>query len=828
MYQRVSSIKQTLPNPRLTTRAVDPALQRYINDLRKERREAQEPGPQVVFQDDEDGGAAEADESNDDAPDDDAPRAKRTAKAAGLEEPPTKRSRSWKDVPSARQDRCRELLRAKLLSVKPLVLEGLANARSNDRCGEHAITEAIEGLESESFTLMAHQRDDIGRCLYLLRKFGAFLLADDMGLGKTIEIIGIILIRMKEMRSEGTRRPFFIAVPPTLMSTWLGEFKSRAPSIKVLVYNPKGKGTTCTKRALKAADVVISAFGPLETMYQRLETLQLHRKAVQEGFEQEVRESLDARYARAMARPRGRQAGVRKPEFSIDLVSEPLLAVQFELVMIDEAHNIKNPDTNRASLMRLLKARSRGALTGTPVQNGYKDFHALLKFLRIPPFDEFALFKACFMRKKSKGKVKQGTRQPTPLNDAILCALRNSMTVRRVKDQTFEGSQILELPYSGEEAYHVALTSGEPTDYQQKTRSIWDVQVRQKMTDDELLGLVGDPVSRRSKHEVDILADILRARLHVIHPQLINAKYGEFGLEDFNKLKPGDDAAYGVVPREARLVGADLAGPDAPRTPGVVARRYERHLSDDEQRLRDNRRKNFVSKFEREPGRWESDRLFAIVTTIEELLARRSVFAEAKSTSLERKTYLATHKILVFSEYLSALDLIDIGIKERLKIQPLRFDGTCTQEQRNFNRREFEEEGKDFSLDGVEPHAIPIMLVSNKAGAEGITLVHASDVIIVAPVWNPSVEDQCVARAARMGQQDAVTVHRFMSEQSIENRVIALHEIKRQKTSRVMDDAYLLKYAKRVEQWVDEDGDADFLDAVSASTFPYSVHGVHY
>ncbi|MBK8392304.1 MAG: SWF/SNF helicase family protein [Saprospiraceae bacterium] len=67
-----------------------------------------------------------------------------------------------------------------------------------------------------------------------------------------------------------------------------------------------------------------------------------------------------------------------------------------------------------------------------------------------------------------------------------------------------------------------------------------------------------------------------------------------------------------------------------------------------------------------------------------------------------------------------------------------------------------------------------VFLMSIKAGGVGLNLTAASYVLILDPWWNPFVERQAVARAHRMGQQNKVTVIRFIAKDSIEEKILKL------------------------------------------------------
>jgi SNF2 family DNA or RNA helicase len=108
-------------------------------------------------------------------------------------------------------------------------------------------------------------------------------------------------------------------------------------------------------------------------------------------------------------------------------------------------------------------------------------------------------------------------------------------------------------------------------------------------------------------------------------------------------------------------------------------------------------------------------------------------------------------------------------------------------------RRHLEQEKIDFQyLDGSTPLAQrkkstqafqagkgDVFLISLKAGGMGLNLTAADYVIILDPWWNPAVEDQAADRAHRIGQQRPVTVYRLIMKNTIEEKIIKLHQNKR-------------------------------------------------
>ena len=65
------------------------------------------------------------------------------------------------------------------------------------------------------------------------------------------------------------------------------------------------------------------------------------------------------------------------------------LSVAWDRVILDEAHQIRNPRSQTAMSVCKLKAAKRWAVTGTPIQNKELDLYSLIRFLRVDPFDEY-------------------------------------------------------------------------------------------------------------------------------------------------------------------------------------------------------------------------------------------------------------------------------------------------------------------------------------------------------------------------------------------------------------------------------------------------------
>ena len=133
-------------------------------------------------------------------------------------------------------------------------------------------------------------------------------------------------------------------------------------------------------------------------------------------------------------------------------------------------------------------------------------------------------------------------------------------------------------------------------------------------------------------------------------------------------------------------------------------------------------------------------------------------------------------KTIIFSQFTSLLDLLEIPIN-RKDWAYRRYDGSMSAIHRN-----------DAVVDFNKLPACKIMLVSLKAGNSGLNLTAASQVIILDPFWNPYIEEQAIDRAHRIGQRRPVQVHRILVPSTVEDRIIALQEKKRELIEGALDE----------------------------------------
>jgi SNF2 family DNA or RNA helicase len=203
----------------------------------------------------------------------------------------------------------------------------------------HAAFEELPAPEEFRGTLRPYQLRGYSWLAFLQRfGFGA-CLADDMGLGKTIQALALV----QRHWSGGTRRPVLLVCPTSVVGNWEKEAARFTPDLPVLVHHgvSRAKGGAFAKEARRHA-IVLSSYALL------------HR----------------------------------------DL--EALNQVEWGGVVLDEAQNVKNPETKQARSARALRAGYRVALTGTPVENNVGDLWSLLEFLNPGLLGSQAHFKRTF------------------------------------------------------------------------------------------------------------------------------------------------------------------------------------------------------------------------------------------------------------------------------------------------------------------------------------------------------------------------------------------------------------------------------------------------
>ena len=184
-----------------------------------------------------------------------------------------------------------------------------------------------ERTEPDGFqgTLRAYQRRGFSWLLFMRRLGLGACLADDMGLGKTIQTLAALLsLKEQAQLSRG-----LLVCPTSVLGNWMAEAQKFTPALRVLLHHgQRFKDPEKFAEMTEQHDLVVTSY-PLLT--------------------------------------RDRKS---------------FLGVNWDMVVLDEAQQIKNSQTQSAKVARELKATSRVLLTGTPVENRLEDLWSLFRFLQ--------------------------------------------------------------------------------------------------------------------------------------------------------------------------------------------------------------------------------------------------------------------------------------------------------------------------------------------------------------------------------------------------------------------------------------------------------------
>ncbi|MBI1337760.1 MAG: helicase SNF2 [Phycisphaera sp.] len=352
-----------------------------------------------------------------------------------------------------------------LVSADALFELAREKLRSFDRISARDARETFRG------SLRPYQREGLG-WFDFLQQFGmGGVLADDMGLGKTVQVLAMLdavygesgqvagesgQVKGKESESAHSatgpldhsatsgHKPSLIVVPRSVVFNWIDEAARFAPKLRVQAYT--GADRSSLREAFKDHDVIVTSYS-------------LMRRDIAELREHE-----------------------------------------FEYVVLDEAQAIKNPTSQSAKAARLLPARHRLALTGTPVENHVGDLWSIFEFLNPGMLGSSTRFASL---------VKGGSQNPTSVEAARATgrALR-PFILRRTKKQV-----LTDLPEKTEQTILCQMDAPQRRMYDKLLRHYRDSLLKQPGSSD-----------KSGTSPMMVLEALLRLRQAACHPGLIDEK----------------------------------------------------------------------------------------------------------------------------------------------------------------------------------------------------------------------------------------------------------------------------------------------------------------
>ncbi|KAF2217910.1 hypothetical protein CERZMDRAFT_31463 [Cercospora zeae-maydis SCOH1-5] len=496
------------------------------------------------------------------------------------------------------------------------------------------------------------------------------ILADDMGLGKTCQIIAYLA----QLHVEKVDGIHLIIVPGSTLENWLREFEKFAPDIQVRPYY----GSQAERAELQAD----------------LEAHEHEIDVIVTTYDMAVKES-DNKFLRKFG--------------------------PFEVCVYDEAHMLRNPNSDRYNQLTRIGANHKVLLTGTPLQNNLQELIAILAFIMPDLFTEKREDLNFLFKHKATTK---DTSSAALLSNERVARARSIMgpfILRRKKQQ------VLDLPKKDSRVEYCEMTDTQANYY----ADLLD-QFKQVLQEKTALG------ARKSAAANKASANIIMAlRKAAIHPLLSRRIFDDQKLTKLvSALSKSDE--FGSNPPEK--IKAYLDGTAAQCIKGG----------------------DFgLHKFCAHPDRPFLHKRFALKK--QEWMDAGKVL---KFKELIEAFVKSGDRTLVFSQFTTLMDILE-EVLETLNIKFLRLDGSTNMADR-----------QDMIDKFYTDETIPVFMLSTRAGGAGINLAAANKVIIFDSGFNPQDDIQAENRAHRVGQTREVEVVRLVTKGTIEEQIHALGESK--------------------------------------------------
>uniref|UniRef100_A0AAY5F3B0 Transcription termination factor 2 n=1 Tax=Electrophorus electricus TaxID=8005 RepID=A0AAY5F3B0_ELEEL len=592
----------------------------------------------------------------------------------------------------------------RLLAVRNATTEAIDHLHQSLESCPSPDTEAADprGLKVQ---LLPHQRSALAWLLWReTQKPCGGMLADDMGLGKTLTMIALILDQKKKGEKnpelEGwisktdsptvASRGTLIICPASLVHHWKKEIEKHVKGNRLSVYLYHGPNRQRSTSVLAEHDVVVTTYSLVS-----------------------------------------KEVPVEKEDAGKVSELSPLLRVVWARVVLDEAHNIKNPKVQTSMAVCKLRARARWAVTGTPIQNNLLDMYSLLKFLRCSPFDEYKLWKA---------QVDNGSKRGAER----LNILTRSLLLRRTKDQQDStGKPLVSLPGRLCRVHRVKLSEDEQSVYDvlfAQSRSTLQNYLRRQEGTDRPVGDGSNPFEKGKERAsrtsagarpgasstIHILSLLLRLRQCCCHLSLLKKTLDPSELQ-------GDGVALSLEEQLCALSLSDTADSDTKATVSLNGNVF-----------------------------------------------RADLFEESRQSTKVNKIFLLlfSHTLppsVIVSQWTSMLHIVAVHLK-KMGLHFGVIDGTVNPKRRM-------DLVEDFN---TNPKGPQVMLVSLCAGGVGINLTGGNHLFLIDMHWNPALEDQACDRIYRVGQHRDVTIHKFTCEGTVEDKISSLQEKKKELAQKVL------------------------------------------
>ncbi|KAI8721575.1 Helicase ATP-binding domain-containing protein [Fusarium sp. LHS14.1] len=436
-----------------------------------------------------------------------------------------------------------------------------------------------------------------------------------------------------------------------------------------------------------------------------------------------------------------------------------LFSVRWERIILDKAHLIRNANSKMSQAVCELNSKSRWAVTGTPIQNRLGDLATLFKFIRAHPYTDQRRFEIDISRLWKDGEYEEAIKR--------LKRLSACMLLKRPKGT-------VDLP--------VRRDMQCPVNFNAEERALYD-KLRNETITRINEALKGDIEPTRTGMYVNVLQQIESLRLVCnlgIHYHTRHGKAPAASLEvdswvstaqgAFNVQREMETPVCIQCGSTLEISETLLEDPSIPRQSAQFFSCLKFICVDCTQRQ--SRRVLDCGHNPRCQVAAVSTNSSALESSPEEIQTEMGATSIGLSSKVEAlitdiKALPWNDKCIVFSTWRLTLNMVEASLKQA-SIPSVRFDDKVPQNER-------QEIVETFRKDP----SVHVMLLTLSCGATGLTLTVATRAYLMEPHWNPTLEEQALARIHRIGQTREVTTVRFYVRDSFEQHVMEVQESKK-------------------------------------------------
>ncbi|MCJ1395053.1 hypothetical protein MMC18_007934 [Xylographa bjoerkii] len=575
------------------------------------------------------------------------------------------------------------------------------------------------------------------------------ILADEMGLGKTIQTISFLAF----LREKQTYGPFLVVAPLSTLSNWIEEFAKWTPSIPTVLYHGSPSERNELRRKRLALNEKSEKFPVVCTSYEIVMN--------------------DRKY---------------------------LGAYQWKYIVIDEGHRMKNKNCRLIKELKQYQNTNRLLITGTPLQNNISELWSLLNYLMPEIFSSVENFESMFDFSSitdKDGNKEALVKQRKSKFVVALHEILKPFLLRRVKTDVET-----DLPKKREYILYAPLTAPQKELYRQivdgNSRAYLEQQAIDRIVKNTSATSSRSSSLKRKAANGTATPNKSAKSSRASTPGSVRSANSSRKNTKRKSYKEVSDQQYfrelGESSESESIDEEDQEELDRAKTIELAKKEISNKKLQNpimQLRLACNSPHNFFWP-------WENDE------TPDTTLVTHS----GKMLMLDRLVpylFAAGHKVLIFSQFKTQLDILEDWASLQHHWEVCRIDGGVKQDERR-------QQITDFN---TKKH-VKLFLLSTRAGGQGINLTAADTVILFDSDWNPQQDLQAQDRAHRIGQTRPVIIYRLATKGTVEQTLLEKADGKRRLEKLVIQKG---KFRSLLRRKVGEDEVDDLADALEGDDF---------